>query len=181
MEALLLREPVRFQELLERFRIVLKKKREVGEDLDGLCAEMMLDAFDVLFLRLGVESEQREKTGERFVALLNVASHPLSLFRQHQSAILFVVEVTKLAELLHHARDRGLFDLQRRRDVHDPGVSFFLNQLMNALQVVFGALTGEGWRGHVGPFTHGTRRGAKCQVERTTANSAPKNNGKAGQ
>src|SRR2546422_5074229 len=161
MEAPLLREPARFKELLERFRVVFKKTSEVGKNLRRVGAEMVLDTFDVLFLRLRVESEQREKAGERFVPFLNVASHALSLFGQHQPAIFFVIEVTQFAQLLHHTGDRRLLDLQRRRDVHHTGVTFLLNQLMNTLQVVFGALTGSWWRGHVAPINHKNRRRRK--------------------
>src|SRR5437773_1938187 len=161
MEAPLLREPARFKELLEHFRVVFKKTSEVGKNLHRVGAEIMLDAFDVLFLRLRVESEQREKAGERFVAFLDVASNALPLFRQHQTAIFFVIEVTQFAQLLDHAGDRRLLDLQRRRDVHYPGVTFFLNQLMNTLQIIFGALTGRWWRVHVAPINHTNRRWRK--------------------
>src|SRR6266496_681527 len=164
MEPPLFREPARFKELLERFRVVFKKTSEVGKNLDRVGAEMMLDAFDVLFLRLRVESEQREKAGERFVAFLNIASHALPLFRQNQPAIFFVIEITQLAEFLYHTGDRRLLDLQGRRDVHHPGVTFFLNQLMNTLQVVFGALTRRRWRGHVTPINHKNRPWRKRQA-----------------
>src|SRR5437867_1338496 len=59
------------------------------------------------------------------------------------------------------ARFKELLDLQRRRDVHHPGVTFFLNQLMNTLQIIFGALTGRWWRGHVAPINHNNRRWRK--------------------
>src|SRR5438128_5961456 len=149
--ALLFRHFARFKKLLQCFRVVLKKMGEVGKDLDRVRTQMMFDAFDVLLLRPRVEPEEREKTGKGFMAFLDAASHSLSLFRQDQPAIFFVIEVTEFAEFLHHAGDRRLFDMQRRRDVHDPRVTLFLDQLMNALQIVFVALAGGWWRGHVAP------------------------------
>src|SRR5262245_38412758 len=100
----------RLQELLQSFRLFLKKMGEVREDLDRVGAEMMFDAFDVPFLSLGVESKQRKKPRERFVTFLDVASHTLSLFSQHKPAIFFVVEVTQFAEFLYHTGDRRLLD-----------------------------------------------------------------------
>src|SRR5262245_6614608 len=159
MEASLLRKFTRFEELFELFRVVLKKTSEIGKNLNGVGAKMMFDAFDVVFLRLGVQSKKGKKAGERFVAFLDTASHALSLVCEHQPAIFFVIEVTQLAEFLHHAGDRRLFNLQRGGDVHDPGVAFFLDQLMNTLQVIFGTLTGGWWRGHVAAINHrGPRR-----------------------
>src|SRR5262245_51642881 len=118
--SLLFRPLARLEELLERFRVVLKKTGEVSQNLHGVGAQMMFDAFDILLLRVWVEPEQREKTGKRFMALLNAACDSLSLFCQDESAIFFVIEITQFAELLHHAGDRCLLDLERRRDVHNP-------------------------------------------------------------
>ena len=76
------------------------------------------------------------------MALLNVGGDLLALFRQHQAAVFLVIQVTQLAQLLHHAGDRRLFDLQGRCDVHDAGVPLLFDQLMDAFQVILSALTG---------------------------------------
>src|ERR1051326_2338292 len=163
--------PARFEELPQDVRVVLEEMRQVGEDFHRGRAEMMFDAFDVLFLSFRVEAEQRKEARQRFVTFLDVASDALSFVGQHQSAIFFVIEVAEFAQLLHHAGNRRLFDLQRRGDIHDTRIALFLDQLVDALQVVFSALTRGRWRGHVAPINHKNLRRRKCWEGRAGSES----------
>ena len=108
-----MRLATRLGELLQHRRVPLEELREVREARDGGGAEMMLDALDVRLLRRRVETEEREEPRERGVALLDALGYGAAFIREDESAILFVVEVALLGELLHHARDAGLLDLQR--------------------------------------------------------------------
>lgn len=73
---------------------------------------------------------------------------PLNFFRnlttlvgKDQPAIFFVFEIAEFTELLDHRGDGCLADFERRCDVHDACIAFFLDQLVYAFQVIFGALT----------------------------------------
>ena len=59
-----------------------------------------------------------------------------------KNGIFFVFQITRLAELLDYVGDGGLPHLERRSDVYDARVALVLNQFVDALQVVFGALAG---------------------------------------
>ena len=67
---------------------------------------------------------------------------------EDQAAVFFVVDVAEFAELLHHAGDRGLLDLKGGSDIDDAGVSFFLDQFMDALEIVLRTLTWHQRRRH---------------------------------
>jgi hypothetical protein len=119
-----------------------EKLREIGEHFHRGRAEMMFDAFDVLALRFGVEAEEGEKAGEGDVAILDFARDFPALVGHHETAVFFVLEIASFGEFLDHAGDRGLFDLERGSDINHAGVAFLLDQFMDALQVIFGALAG---------------------------------------
>jgi len=129
-------------EAAQGFGMLFEKLREVGKDFDGRGAEMVFDAFDVLVLRFGVETEEREKPGERDVPILDFARDFAAFVGHDEAAIFFVLEVARFGQFLNHARDRSLFDLKRGGDIDDTGVAFLLDQFMDALQVIFGALAG---------------------------------------
>ena len=122
-----LRRLPRLEEALQRLRVLLEKSREVGQRFDRGRAEMMFDAFDVPLLGFRVQSEQRKKTGQGFMALLNAGGYRLAFVRQHQAAVFLAVQVTLFSELLHHAGDRCLLDVQRTGDVHHAGIALFLD------------------------------------------------------
>ena len=50
---------------------------------------MMLDAFNVPPLRFRIQTEQRKKSRQRFVAALDLARDVTSLVREDHSAIFF--------------------------------------------------------------------------------------------
>jgi hypothetical protein len=114
--------------------------RQVGQYRDRVGAEMMFDAFDVLTLCLGVEAEERKKSRKGGVPILNLSGDVSAFIGQQQAAILFLLKKSGIRQLLHHAGDRGLLDFERRCDVHHTGVALGLNQFMDALQVILGAL-----------------------------------------
>ncbi len=87
----------------------------------------MFDAFDVLLLRCGVDAENRKKTGQRFVPLLNLAGDFQPLWGEGEAAIFFVLQVAEFAQFLHHARDGGLLHFQRGSDIDDSGVALLLD------------------------------------------------------
>ena len=95
-------------ELLQRLGMRLKVGGKVGEGLEGVRAEMMLDALDVARLRLGVQPEQGEKTGEHLVPVANALGHSPAGFGEGQRAVFFVMQEAFIGELLHHAGDTGL-------------------------------------------------------------------------
>src|SRR5688572_18314232 len=103
---------------------------------------MVLDPFNVLLLRLGAETEQGKKTRQGFVAVLDATRYFAALVREYEAAILFVLQEAQVAELLHHARDGSLLHVERRCDVHDASIALLLNQLVDSLQIIFGALAG---------------------------------------
>src|SRR5438105_1076120 len=102
----------RFQEPVHDFGVLLEKSCEVSEHIDSLRTQMMFDSFDVVLLDVSVQSQQREKTREGLMPLLDFGRDGKALFGQDEPAIFFVVEVTKFPQLLHHARHRSLFDVQ---------------------------------------------------------------------
>ena len=123
-------------------RIVFEEFGKVGKNLNRFRAQVMFNAFDVLLLGLFIQPEQRKKTREGLVPFLNADGDGAPFFRQDQTAVFFVVEVAELSQLLHHTRDGGLFDIQRGSDIDYACITFLLNQCMDALQVILGALAG---------------------------------------
>src|SRR5688572_27836527 len=120
--------------------MLLEVCRQVLKDLNRGRAQMMYDALDIFLLRLSRKAEQGEEARKRFVAALDFAGDFPALVSQHEAAILFVIEVTEFSELLDHAGDRGLAHIQGRRNVYDAGIALFFNQLVDAFEVVLGAL-----------------------------------------
>ena len=90
------------------------------------------------------------------MALLNGKSDGATFFRQHQTTVFLIIEVTQFIEFLHHVGDRGLLDIQGRCDVHHPSISLLLDQLVDPLQIIFGGLTGFGWHRLFRGFTIGS-------------------------
>ena len=74
---------------------------------------------------------------------LNAKGDFATFVGEDQAAIFFVIDVPELAELLDHAGDRGLLHVERGSDIHHASVSLFLDEFVNSLEVVFGALTGD--------------------------------------
>ena len=107
---------------------------------------MVFDAFNILLLDLGRKAEDRKKTAERMVSLLDELSYVVTGGRERESAVLLVVDESKLAQFLHHARDGGLFDLKAVCDIDDASVALLVDQFLDALQIIFRALAWE-WRG----------------------------------
>ena len=100
------------------------------------------------------------------MTVLDFAGDGATLVREQESAILLVFHETAARQLLHHAGDGRLPDFERRRDVHHAGVAFALDQLVNALEIIFGALAGRhrGWHGE--SINHKIRNAGKrgaCQ------------------
>ena len=122
--------------------MVLKKRGQVSEHPNRGRAEMMLDALDVLSLGFDVETEEGEKTRESAVPILDFARHFPALVGHDEAAVFFVLKIAGFGELLDHAGDGGLFHLERRGDIDHTGVALLLDQFMDALQVIFGALAG---------------------------------------
>jgi len=126
----------------EHLGVLLEKAGEVGQDFHGGGAQVMLDAFDVAALDFSVEAEEGEETGKGFVAALDLAGDVAALIGEDEAAVFFVFEVAGFAEFLDHAGDGGLADFEGGGDVHDAGVAFFLDQFMDAFEIIFGALAG---------------------------------------
>jgi hypothetical protein len=122
--------------------VALEVGREAGEDIDGLGAEMMFDALDVVALGRLVQSEQGEETGEGLVAFFDAGGDGASLFCQYQDAVFFVVEVAQGAQFLDHAGDGGPAYAEGGGEIDGAGAAFGLDQILNAFEVIFGALTG---------------------------------------
>jgi len=122
--------------------MLFKKLREVGQHFHGRGTEMVFDAFDVLALGFGIQAKQRKKSRKGGVPVLNSPRDFPALVRQHEAAIFFVFQVASFGQLLNHAGHGGLLDLEGRGDVHHAGIALFLNELMDALQIILGALTG---------------------------------------
>src|SRR5437660_7812599 len=107
----------RLFELPQHVRMPFEEPGQVSEYLDRIGAEVMFDAFDILPLRLVIQSEKREKSRKGFVPVLNIAGDLAALLGEDQTAIFFVVQVPRLSKLLNHAGDRGLLDLERGGDI----------------------------------------------------------------
>ena len=56
---------------------------------------------------------------------------------QDEPAIFFVFEQALAVEPLHHVGDAGLRDPEAGRDIDDAGVTLAINQLENALEIIF--------------------------------------------
>ncbi len=63
-----------------------------------------------------------------------------------KSTVLFIVNKSKLAQFLNHARDGGLLHLEAVCNIDDPGITLLVDQFLDALQIIFRALAWE-WRG----------------------------------
>lgn len=81
------------------------------------------------------------------MALLDVACDVTAFVGEHKTAVFFVIEIAQFAELLDHASDRSLFDIQGQCDVDDSSITLLLDQLMDTFEVVFGALRWHNWDG----------------------------------
>src|ERR1043166_189490 len=108
--------PARFEIALQSLGILFEKCREVGEHIEGIGAEMMLDAFDIVLLGFSIEAEQRKKSGEGLVPFLDLGGNGEAFFGEDEAAVLLVVEVAQFPEFLDHAGDGGLFDLERSEE-----------------------------------------------------------------
>ncbi len=100
----------------------------------------MFDAFDVAALGFVVEPEEGEEAGEGEVAGLDAAGDGAAFVGEDEAAVFDVVEVAGFGEALDHVGDGGLFDLEGGGDIDDAGVALVLDQFVDPLEVVFGAL-----------------------------------------
>jgi hypothetical protein len=109
---------------------------------------VVLDALDVAALRLGIDAEEGEEPGQGLVPLLDHRRHVAAAVGEDETTIFHVVEVAHLVELLDHAGDGGLADVERRRDVDHAGIALLLDELVDSFEVVLGALAGARRGGH---------------------------------
>lgn len=137
----------RFLEGAEGRGAVAEKTSEVGEAGESRGAEMMLDALDVEALHVGGEAEKGKEAFEGGMAGLDAAGDFAAFISEDQTAVFDVVEVAEFPKFLNHAGDGGLLDVEGRGDVHDPGIAFFLDEFVDALEIIFRALAGRGWHG----------------------------------
>ena len=82
------------------------------------------------------------------MAPLDFARDRAALVGHDEAAIFFVFQIARFAQFLDHVGDGRLLHLQGQRDVHHPGVAFALDQLVDAFEVIFGALAGPRVRRH---------------------------------
>src|SRR3954447_18602447 len=101
---------------------------------------MVLDSLNVPALGFVIDTEQGKETGQRLMACANPPGYIRAALSHYQAAIFLVLQIPGFRELLHHARDRCLLDLERRSDVHHSCVAFLLDKLMDALEVILSAL-----------------------------------------
>jgi hypothetical protein len=127
-------------EAAELFGIFLEERGEVGEDFHRGGTEVMFDALDVTALSGGIEAEHGKKAGESFVAVADAEGDFAALGGEDEAAVFLVFEVTGFGEFLHHAGHGRLADFERGSDVHDAGIAFFLEQLVDAFEVILRAL-----------------------------------------
>lgn len=80
---------------------ILRQIREAGECFG---TQMVFDPLDIGLLCFWIQSQEGEKAGQRFMPPLDAPRHFAPFIRQDQPAILFVIDITEFAELLHHAR-----------------------------------------------------------------------------
>ena len=96
----------------------------------------MFHSFHVMINDAVIQPEQSEKIGEKFVPVCNFASEIFAACGQNQAAIFLVFQKPPRVEPLYHVRHAGLRNLQRSRDIDNPGVSLGINQLQDAFQII---------------------------------------------
>lgn len=96
----------------------------------------MFHSFHVMINDAVIQPEQSQKIGEKFVPVHNLASQVLAGCGQNEPAIFLVFQKPLGIEPLHHVRHAGLRNLQRCRDIDNPGISLGINEFENPFEVI---------------------------------------------
>ena len=97
----------------------------------------MFHPFDIMLDDPRIEPEKREKVGQELMTPGNAAGDGFARRGEDKAAILFVFEQPIGIEPLHHVGDTGLGDFEPGGDIDDSGIALRINQLQDALEIVF--------------------------------------------
>lgn len=114
-------------------------------------ADVMFHSLDVMVDNASIHAKKLQKFGEQVMAARDIARKRLASGSQHQSAIFLVLQKAFRIQPLHHVGYACLRDLQTRSDVDDARVALRINQLEDALEIIFdgrGIPRGIGFGGH---------------------------------
>ena len=125
------------QERLQLFGVRFPKVDQLGEHLQGLRTQMVLDVFHFLFDRFCPEPKQSQKLGQRLVPRLDPGGHGAAFHREGEPSILFVVQQTPGRQAPHHVGDGGRRQAQFLGHVYHAGVTLLIHQLGDPFQVIF--------------------------------------------
>ena len=137
-------------QFFEQKRVGFEFLENEGEHLEGLAADVVLHAFDVAVNGVGIEPEAGEETGEDVVAVGDGLADGAAVVGEGDAAVALVNEEAFSVELLDHGGDAGLGNAEIGGDVHDAGVAFEFDEVVNLLQIVLhsprlgGGLCGQG-------------------------------------
>jgi len=129
----------------------------IGQRADRLkrgARDVVLHAFDISIDGIFINIEKLEKAGQGFVAVGNGSCYPHTLLGERGASIFDMGDKALGIQLLEHVGDTSLRDLQTLGDVDRAGVTFFLDEVEDLLEVVIAggratsAVTGAGSIGH---------------------------------
>src|SRR5471032_2692997 len=98
---------------------------------------MVFHALDIMRDYSFVDAEELEEIRQELVAARNIAGKRFTGGSQDEAAVLLVVEETFAIESLHHVGDASLRDAETCRDIDDARVTLCVDELEDALQVIF--------------------------------------------
>jgi len=115
---------------------VLDKEFELFK---SFLTDVMLNALDVAGHRGAVEAQHPHEFSEQDVPGLDAARNFGSARSESEAAVFLIRNVTVAAEPLDHDRDGRSGEREQLCDVRDTRVALRFDELVNSLEVVFGA------------------------------------------
>ena len=99
---------------------------------------MVLDSLDVLAHVGGVNTQHFKELSENGVARLDPMGYGSTLVRQPQTAVVLELDEILTCEAAHHVGNRRGRKIELVGDVRYASITFTIQELLNAFQVIFG-------------------------------------------
>ena len=103
---------------------------------EGGAGNVMLHAFNIAVDGFLIDIEEAQKLGEEFVPVDDCLCDPLSFTGKDRSPVFLMFNKALGIQPLEHVGDAGLGYLEALGNVDRPGVSLFLDQVQDLLEVI---------------------------------------------